>query len=77
MLMAKTTKNVVQSLTEIREVLETAYNQLKNLESLRKTMIDVIIRINDIIDTLELDAVVDAITELDTLERVGDRNDGN
>jgi hypothetical protein len=28
----------------------------------------------DVIDELELDAV---ITELDALERVGDRNDGN
>jgi K+-sensing histidine kinase KdpD len=79
-------KNVVQSLTEIRDLMETAYNQLKtamvsmryeDLESLRKTMIDVIIKVNDVIDTLELDAVVDAITELDALERVGDRNDGN
>jgi len=70
--MAKTTKNdVVQSLTEIREMMETAYNQLKtamatrkyeDLESLRKTMIDVIIRVNAVIDEIE---------------RVGDRNDGN
>jgi len=82
MLMAKTTKNVVQSLTEIREEMEMAYNQLKtamvslryeDLEGLRKIMIDVIIRVNDVIDELELDAVVDAITELD----VGDGNDGN
>ena len=60
-------KNVVQSLTEIRDLMETAYNQLKtamvsmryeDLESLRKTMIDVIIKVNDVIDTLELDAVV-------------------
>jgi hypothetical protein len=40
------------------------------VKSLRKTMIDVI-------DELELDAVIDAITELDALERVGGRNDGN
>ena len=81
--MAKTTKNdVVKSLTEIRDLMETAYNQLKtamaslryeDLEGLRKTMIDVIIRINDVIDELELDAVIDAITELDA----GGRNDGN
>ena len=74
MLMAKTTKNdVVQSLTETREMLEMAYNQLKtamttrkyeDLKSLRKTMIEIIIRTN---------AVIDAITELD----VGDGNDGN
>jgi hypothetical protein len=59
-------KNVVQSLTEIRDLMETAYNQLKtamvsmryeDLESLRKTMIDVIIKVNDVIDELELDAV--------------------
>ena len=83
--MAKTTKNVVREMREIRELMETAYNQLKtamasmryeDLESLRKTMIDVIIRINDVIDELELDTVVDAITELD-IERVGGRNDGN
>ena len=83
MLMAKTTKNdVVQSLTVAREMLEVAYNQLKtamaslryeDLEGLRKIMIGVIIKVNDVIDELELDAVVDAITELD----VGDGNDGN
>ena len=84
--MAKAKNDVVQGLTEIRELMETAYNQLKtamasmryeDLERLRKTMIDVIIKVNDVIDELELDAVVDTITELDALERVGGRNDGN
>ena len=73
-MLMKKKNNVVQSLTETREMLEVAYNQLKtamvslryeDLESLRKIMIDVIIRVNDVIDELELDAVVDAITELD------------
>ena len=73
--MAKAKNDVVQGLTEIRELMETAYNQLKtamasmryeDLERLRKTMIDVIIKVNDVIDELELDT-----------ERVGDRNGGN
>jgi len=73
--MAKAKNDVVQGLTEIRELMETAYNQLKtamasmryeDLERLRKTMIDVIIKVNDVIDELELDT-----------ERVGDRNDGD
>ena len=81
MLMAKTT-NVVKEMREIREEMEMAYSQLKtamasmryeDLESLRKIMIGVIIKVNGVIDELELDAVVDAITELD----VGDGNDGN
>jgi len=80
--MAKTMKNVVREMREIRDLVETAYAQLKrgmatgkyeDLESLRITLIAIADGLNAVIDELELDAVVDAITELDA----GDRNDGN
>ena len=80
--MAKTMKNVVREMREIRDLVETAYAQIKrgmatgkyeDLESLRITLIAIADGLNAVIDELELDAVVDAITELDA----GDRNDGN
>ena len=64
-------KNVVKSLTEIRDLVETAYAQLKtamatrkyeDLESLRITLIAIADGLNAVIDALEM---------------VGDRDDGN
>ena len=69
--MAKTMKNVVREMREIRDLVETAYAQLKrasatlkyeDLESLRITLIAIADGLNAVIDELE---------------RVGDRNDGN
>jgi len=67
--MAKTMKNVVREMREIRDLVETAYAQLKrgmatgkyeDLESLRITLIAIADGLNAVIDELE---------------RVGDRND--
>jgi len=69
--MAKTMKNVVKEMREIRDLVETAYAQLKrgmasgkyeDLESLRITLIAIADGLNAVIDELE---------------RVGDGNDGN